>query len=119
MGQITRQKGVSNSQPSWLRRFIISRILQRAGSLTRLNKQRKRREIKRASEKRRHVVEYFHQVDDGHAFLSIQILKKLKESYDIDFVTHLLPARNNINFPEPELWRDFSLIDESQIAPYY
>ncbi len=119
MGQITRQKGVSNSQPSWLRRFIISRILQRAGSLTRLNKQRKRREIKRASEKRRHVVEYFHQVDDGHAFLSIQILKKLKEAYDIDFVIHLLPARNNINFPEPELWRDFSLIDASQIAPYY
>lgn len=119
MTEITQQKGSSSSTPSALGRWFLSKVMNRISSESRLSALRKKREIKRQKERRPHVVEYFHQVDDGYSHLAIQLLAKLKERYDIELVVHLVPAPSDDNFPEPGLWREMSKRDASDIAPYY
>jgi len=119
MSKITEQKGASNSNPSPLRRRIITFLLERASNEKRQAKLRQKREAKRQIEGRKHVVEYFHQVDDGYSHLTIQLLAKLKAQYDIEVVFHLVPGLRDDNFPEPDLWRDMARLDASNVAPYF
>lgn len=119
MSNITEQKGASNSNPSPLRRRIITYLLERASNEKRQAKLRQSREVKRQKEGRKHVVEYFHQVDDGYSHLTIQLLAQLKAQYDIDIVVHLVPGLRDDNFPEPDLWRDMARLDACNVAPYF
>ena len=119
MSQITEQKGASSSNPSGLRRWAISRLLTHEIDLERRSRRHVRANIKRKDERRRHVVEYFHQVDDGYSHLAIQKLDKLKKTYDIDLVVHLVPALRDDNLPEPALLQDMSRWDAATIAPYH
>ncbi|MHA7811284.1 MAG: DsbA family protein [Marinobacter adhaerens] len=119
MTEITQQKGSSSSTPSAIGRWFLSKVMNRISSESRLSALRAKREIKRQKERRPHVVEYFHQVDDGYSHLAIQLLAQLKERYDIELIVHLVPAPSDDNFPEPVLWREMSRRDASNIAPYY
>lgn len=119
MSNITDQKGVASSNPSALKRWVISLLLKRASSDERLTKQRHKLEAKRQREGRRHLVEYFHQVDDGYSHLTIQILAQLKAQYDIDLTIHLVPLVRDANYPEPDLWQEMAKRDAADIAPNY
>lgn len=94
-------------------------LLERARNEKRLQKRRNKFEKQRVNNGDKHIVEYFHQVDDGYSYLTIQLLARLIEQYDIEFVIHLVPAAKNVNFPEPELWREMAVVDAKNIAPYY
>jgi len=119
MAQITQQKGAASSNPSGLKRWFLSTLMTHAISDARLVRQRARAEANRKKEGRRHVVEYFHQVDDGYSHLAIQALEKLTATYDIDLVVHLVPALRDDNMPEPELLHEMSRWDSAGIAPYF
>lgn len=119
MSEITKQKGASSSTPSPFMRWLSSKLMNYIGSEKRQAKIRNKREAKRIKEGRKHVVEYFHQVDDGYSHLAIQTLSKLKARYDIELVVHLVPPSVDDNFPEPELWRKMSLADAKRVADCY
>ncbi|MEE4246481.1 MAG: DsbA family protein [Kangiellaceae bacterium] len=119
MVNVTRQKGVSNSNPSELRRWLISFLLNRAGSQARAVKRREKLEQQRVKQNRRHTVEYFHQVNDPNSHLTLQALEKLKKQYDIDVVVHIVSTISGDNFPEPDLWQQVALKDARTIAPFY
>lgn len=119
MSEITKQKGASSSTPSPFMRWLTSKLMNYISSEKRQTKLRNKREAKRIKEGRKHVVEYFHQVDDGYSHLAIQTLSKLKAQYDIKLVVHLVPPASDDNFPEPELWKQMSVADAKRIAPFY
>lgn len=119
MSQITKQSGASSSTPSIVRRWAVSQILSRAMDEDRQARRAAQNEARRRKEGRGHVVEYFHQVDDGYSHLAIQTLSKLKACYDVEFIVHLAPALRDANVPEPDLLRDMSRWDSANIAPYY
>lgn len=111
-------KSASNHNPSRFKRWLTSVLLQRAASKKRVMEKRKKLEHKRAQAGRRPVVEYFHQVDDAHSHLTIQLLLLLKQ-YDVELIIHLVSAEEGVNFPEPELWQTLAKEDAENIAPYY
>lgn len=119
MSEVTKQSGASSSTPSRLRRWGLSRLLTHISSERRQARLRAKREAKRRREGRRHVVEYFHQVDDGYSHLAIQVLAKLRRRYDVELVVHVVPALRDDNFPEPDLLREMSRKDAASVAPYY
>jgi 2-hydroxychromene-2-carboxylate isomerase len=116
---ITRQKGAAGSDPSPFRRWLISRLLTHAVSEARETRRRARAEAKRVRQGRRHVVEYFHQVDDGYSHLAIQTLGRLAATYDIDIRVHLVPEVRDDNSPEPDLLKDMARRDAADVAKYY
>ncbi|WP_165672824.1 DsbA family protein [Metapseudomonas otitidis] len=119
MAMFTKQKGSSSSTPSVFSRWLTSKVMNYLNSERYLIQSRKRHEKKRLRDGRGHIVEYFHQVDDGYSHLAIQALEKLKTRYDIEFKVHLVPSLKNDDFPELELWRDMSRRDAANVAPYY
>ena len=119
MTGITRQKGAASSNPSGLKRWFLSKLMTHAISDARLARQRIRRETRRQTDQRPHVVEYFHQVDDGYSHLALQTLAALVSTYDIDLVVHLVPGLRDDNIPEPALLQDMSRWDAAAIAPAY
>lgn len=119
MTKVTQQKGVSSSTPSALKRWLISKIMTYLGSEKYLRKERRKRESKRVNEGRKHVVEYFHQVDDGYSHLAIQVLNRIKARYDVELVIHLVPSLRDDNSPEPDMLLKMSRADAAAIAPYY
>ena len=119
MSKVTEQKGISSSTPSPLKRWVLSRLMTHVISEKHQDKNRAKHEAKRQKEKRRHVVEYFHQADDGYSHLALQVLGRLATQYNIELVIHLVPALRDANFPEPDLLQEMSRTDAAQIAPYY
>lgn len=119
MANITRQKGAADSNPSALKRWLISQLMTRLVSDSRQERARSRCETKRKDSGRPHLVEYFHQVDDGYSHLALQVLERLKATYDIDLKVHLVRPLLDANTPEPQLLRDLSRWDSAAIAPYY
>ncbi|MEL6206298.1 MAG: 2-hydroxychromene-2-carboxylate isomerase, partial [Pseudomonadota bacterium] len=77
MAQITKQSGAASSTPSVVKRWVLSFILTRMVDERRQAQKRTKQEANRQKQGRRHVVEYFHQVEDGYSHLAIQTLKKL------------------------------------------
>ncbi len=119
MTQVTKQKGAAASDPSRLARWLTSKLITTIASEKSLNRKRGKAERLRQKEKRRHVVEYFHQIDDGYSDLAIQMLAPLQEQYDIDISVHLVTAEQGANTPEPKLLQQLSHLDAALIAPYY
>ncbi len=119
MTQITQQKGAADSNPSALKRWLLSRVLTHEIDLERRARRHVRANVRRKDEGRRHVVEYFHQADDGYSHLAIQKLDALRATYDIDLVVHLVPGLRDDNIPEPALLHDMSRWDAAGIAPYH
>jgi len=89
-----------------------------------LDTQRKKRsqknsEAKRVREGRKHVVHYFHQINDPYSHLCAQILPLLQITYDIEIKFFLVSHPTIEAAPEPNLLMNHSLEDVKKIAPYY
>ena len=113
------QGGLETMDPSALQRWAISMFLRRMASSARLPKRRAKAERRRRKAGRGHVIEYFHQVDDGYSHLAVQLLRPLLETYDVQIVSHLVPGPHGKSAPEPELLLALSRYDSAQIAPHF
>ena len=117
--QFKEQGGAATMDPSALMRWLTSMFMNRVVSTKRLEKKRIKAEKHRQANNQPHVVEYFHQVDDGYSHLAAQALGALTERYNIDLQCHLVSGSIGENAPEPDLLIDLSRYDASKIAPYY
>tara|TARA_R110000772_G_scaffold46687_6_gene106580 strand:- start:14918 stop:16291 length:1374 start_codon:yes stop_codon:yes gene_type:complete len=114
------QGGVSSSEPSRLYRWLTSKLfMSRLASLRYQAKLRAKFERRRLSAGSPHIVEYFHQVDDGYSHLSAQLLSAISKRYDVTVVCHLVSASQDANAPEPQLLSDLARQDAIHIAPHY
>ena len=113
------QGGFATSNPSPLLRWATSKVLRRIASEEYVAARRAKVESVRRKAGGAHVVEYFHQVDDGYSHLAAQLLSPLLERYDIELVCHVVPAPSGANAPEPELLANLSAYDAVRIAPHY
>ena len=117
--QFKEQGGASTMDPSRLRRWIASKFMTSMTDLEKLKQKRRKQERGRIKRGAKHVVEYFHQVDDGYSHLAAQALKALTEKYDIELECHLVSGPLGANAVEPELLVELSRYDSSKIAPHY
>ena len=113
------QGGASTMDPSWLRRWITSKMMTAMSSESRLTKQRTKFESKRTKSNKPHLVEYFHQVDDGYSHLTAQVLEQFSKRYKVQLVSHLVSGAMDANAPEPDLLLKLSRYDSHQVAAYY
>ena len=113
------QGGAATMNPSPLMRWLTSKILNRLVSDKRTLKQRDKAERQRIRKGAGHVVEYFHQLEDGYSHLAVQLLKPLLQDYDIELRCHLVSGPAGDNAVEPDLLIKLSAYDASHIASYY
>jgi 2-hydroxychromene-2-carboxylate isomerase len=117
--QFKDQGGVASMDPSPVARWLTSTIMSRISSPQRLEKQRAKLERARLKAGDKHVVEYFHQVDDGYSHLAAQVLLQFCQRYDIELVCHLVHGPQGKNVAEPELLMQLSRYDAFHVAPEY
>ena len=106
--QFKEQGGASTMDPSRLRRWIASKFMTSMTDLEKLKQKRRKQERGRIKRGAKHVVEYFHQVDDGYSHLAAQALKALSEKYDIELECHLVSGPLGANAVEPKLLVELS-----------
>jgi 2-hydroxychromene-2-carboxylate isomerase len=117
--QFKEQGGAATMDPSAAFRWISSRVMSKVISPERLMAKRQKMEKHRQATDAPHVVEYFHQVEDGYSHLAAQALGALTERYDIELRCHLVAGPSGDNSVEPELLIKLSQYDASFIAPHY
>ena len=117
--QFNEQGGAATMDPNPIRRWLQSKLLTKLISHKHLQKNRDRQEKRRIKSNRRHIVEYFHQVDDPYSHLAAQCLSKLIKRYNIELVCHIVTATAGKNSPEPDLLFKLSRTDASSIASGY
>lgn len=117
--QFDEQGGAATMDPGPLARWLTSTVMTRMSEPERLAKRRAQFERGRVKAGTRHVVEYFHQVEDGYSHLAAQVLKSLAGRYDIDLVCHLVWGPQGKNAPEPDLLLELSRYDSYHVAPEY
>jgi len=113
------QGGAATMDPSASLRWATSKLMTGLCRPQRLAKQRARVEKERIKAGQPHVVEYFHQVEDGYSHLAAQVLKSLAARYDIQIVCHLVTGPLGKNAAEPELLLQLSRYDSWHVAPEY
>jgi 2-hydroxychromene-2-carboxylate isomerase len=117
--QFQEQGGAATMDPGPLLRWVTSMVLRRVSNAGRLHKRRARFERQRRKSGCRHVVEYFHQVEDGYSHLAAQVLRTLADRYDIELVCHLVRGPQGNNSAEPDLLLQLSRYDAFHVAPGY
>jgi len=117
--QFKEQGGAATMDPSAAFRWLSSQIMTQVVSPQRKAKKRAKVEKQRRAAGARHVVEYFHQVDDGYSHLAAQALESLSQRYDIDLHCHLVTGPSGNNSVEPDLLLKLARYDASFIAPHY
>ena len=117
--QFKEQGGAATMDPSRLRRWIASKFMTSIIDPEKLKQKRRKQELGRIKRGEKHIVEYFHQVEDGYSHLAAQTLKALTEKYDIELECHLVSGPLGANAVEPELLIELSRYDSSKIASYY
>ena len=100
-------------------RFIGSKRMTKWASLELRNKQRANAEAKRIKEGRSHEITYFHSVSDPYSYLVLQKLDNFINSYDVNFNFILVGDPPLLATPEPDMYKDYSLLDSIRIAPFY
>ncbi len=65
---------------------------------------------------RRHVVHYFHQVDDPYSHLAAQLLEPILERYDVDLDVHVVGPPPDSAAPERERLVAYSRVDAQRVA---
>ena len=117
--QFKEQGGAATMDPSaayrWLSSLVMSKVISPERLMAKRQKVEKRRQASGAS----HVVEYFHQVEDGYSHLAVQALMGFSNRYDIELRCHLVAGPSGDNAVEPELLIKLSQYDASFIAPHY
>jgi 2-hydroxychromene-2-carboxylate isomerase len=117
--QFKDQGGAAKMDPSRFRRWVTSKIMTKLISIETLTKKREKEERKRKLGAKPHIVEYFHQVDDGYSHLAAQALEPLLARYNVEIKCHLVGPPEGNNSPEPVLLMELSRYDAAKIAPYY
>ena len=117
--QFKEQGGAATMDPSRFRRWVTSKVMTKLISFETLIKRRAREERRRKLSARPHIIEYFHQVDDGYSHLAAQALEQLLARYNVEIKCHLVGPPEGANSPEPELLMELSRNDATKIAPYY
>ena len=117
--EFAEQGGFATMDPNRMVRWLGSMVARRLADPGRLAKRRARAEKKRIRSGEPHVVEYFHQVEDGYSHLAAQVLRDLAARYDIQLVCHLVSLETGDNLPEPDLLLELSRYDASHVAPHY
>ena len=117
--QFQEQGGAATMDPSAALRWATSKLMTGLCRPQRLAKQRARVEKERIKAGQPHVVEYFHQVEDGYSHLAAQVLKSLAARYDIQIVCHLVTGPLGKNAAEPELLLQLSRYDSWHVAAEY
>lgn len=114
-----RTSGVELANPSPPLRWAMSKLLARVADPDRIAARHAKLEAKRRRTGAAHVVEYFHQVDDGYSHLAAQLLRAFVERYRVRLVCHLVPAPGGPNAPEPGFLLELSRYDAARIGPHY
>ncbi|MBT4522547.1 MAG: 2-hydroxychromene-2-carboxylate isomerase [Halieaceae bacterium] len=117
--QFKDQGGAATMDPSPLSRWLGSTVVSFVCSGQRRDRQRAKMERARLKAGTPHVVEYFHQVEDGYSHLAAQILRQFCQRYDIKLVCHLVRGPQGKNAAEPELLLQLSRYDAFHVAPEY
>ena len=117
--QFKDQGGAATMDPNPVLRFLTSKVMSHISQPAFLEKKRRKAEQARQKAGRGHVVEYFHQVEDGYSHLAAQMLGALQSRYDISIVSHLVRGPRGKNSPEPELLLRLSRYDARLVAPEY
>ena len=113
------QGGAATMDPAPLRRWLTSRLAMLMNSDRRFEKRRKKAERVRRKMHRRHVVDYFHQIEDGYSYLAAQLLSRFAERYDVELRCHLVRGPHGRNAPDAPLLLKLSQYDASKIASEY
>jgi 2-hydroxychromene-2-carboxylate isomerase len=109
--------GAARLDRSHLQREIQRRIMRMLPTLLRLDATR--REFIRRVKGERHIVDFFHQVDDPYSHLALEAIAALLERYDIEIRFHLTSQTDRKHAPEPELLSDYARRDCAWVAPHY
>jgi len=117
--QFKEQGGAAGMDPSPLKRWLSSKVIMHLNSDRRLEKRRKKAENARQKAGRRHVVDYFHQMEDGYSYLAAQLLCRLAERYDVELRCHLVRGPEGNNAPDAAMLLRLSRYDSSLIASEY
>ena len=112
------QPGLASNQDSSERSRRIQRRVTRA-AIPVLATVRQGREILRRLRGGRHVIDYFHQVDDAYSELALQAVAELRERYDVDFRFHLVSQVDKLFAPEPDMLASYARRDCALVAPHY
>ncbi|HEY6131899.1 MAG TPA: 2-hydroxychromene-2-carboxylate isomerase, partial [Halioglobus sp.] len=117
--QFQEQGGAATMDPSAFLRWATSKVITGLCKPKRLAKQRIRAEKKRIRSGLPHMLEYFHQVDDGYSQLAAQVLRALTERYEIQLHCHLVSGPLGKNAADPALLLQLSRYDAFHVAPEY
>ncbi len=117
--QFKEQGGAATMDPGAVLRWATSTLMTKMCQPQRLSKQRAKAEKARVKSGNPHIVEYFHQVEDGYSHLAAQVLQSLGNRYDIQFECHLVTGPQGKNAAEPELLLQLSRYDAFHVAGEY
>ena len=117
--QFQEQGGAATMDPSPLLRWLTSTMMTRMSSPQWLAKKRSKFEKQRVKSGQPHVVEYFHQLDDGYSHLVAQVLQAFAARYDVELVCHLVSGPIGKNVAEPEMLLKLARYDAFHVAPHY
>ena len=78
--------------------------------------ERKRKEFLRASEKRPHVVYYFHSLSDPYSHLTVQVLEDFIKKYKIELEIYFVSDPNDVFTPEKKMFNVHCLKDAIEVA---
>ncbi len=117
--QFREQGGAATMDPSPVLRWATSTLMTRLCRPQRLARRRVKLEKARVRSGRAHVIEYYHQVDDGYSHLAAQVLESLAARYDIEIICHLVEGPQGKNSAEPELLLQLSRYDAFHVAGEY
>ena len=97
----------------------LRRVMSKVIETKSLRRSRHRAEKKRKKNNLPHIVEYFHQLNDGYSHLTAQIISRLKSKYNIEIKCYLVSETDGANNPEPDLLAKYALEDSSQISRHF
>jgi len=117
--QFKEQGGAATMDPSPLARRLTSNVASYLNSEKKLIKRRLRAEKARQKSGRSHVVDYFHQVEDGYSHLASQVLGQFSERYGIELRCHIVRGPEGKNAPDAALLLKLSRYDSALIAEEY
>ena len=105
--------------PPRLLRFILAKVMSRAANSQQIARKREQFEKRRIAAGERHVVEYFHQLDDPYSHLTAQVIQDFAKRYDVDVIPRLIRATGGKNQPEQEKLAAWARRDAALVAPYF
>ena len=117
--QFRDQGGAATMSPSALQRWALSRGTSYLFSEKQIEKRRRKAERRRLASGEPHVVEYFHQLDDGYSHIACQLLSAFAKRYDIELRCHLVRGPEGNNVADTDLLLRLSRYDAGLIASAY